>query len=617
MKNWKIGVRISAGFAAIILITALLGWFALDRVAVIQKNATVTATTSLPAVVALSQTPQRFYHILVLLDRHALSSDKQEMASLEAEVGALRAANTRDLEAYQSLPATEEQKAAYEKAKALRQEFWAGVEEFLPISRQGTEEGNKQAVDIMTHRLRPTADAFQEILEGLIASRQKQADTSMSDVVASGSSASHGVLIGIAMCILLAIPISLWIVRSVTLPLSKTVETLDRLATGDLTVWLDVDTGDEIGLMARALNKAVEKLNSTLLEVADNAINASSSSQEMAAASEAIASGAQQQAASLEETSASLEEITAAVRQSADNAHQASQLAAGSKDSALQGQEVVSNAITAMAEINAASAKISDIISTIDEIAFQTNLLAVNAAVEAARAGEEGRGFAVVASEVRSLAQRSAVAAKEIKGLIQDSLRKVEAGSQLVNRSGETLQGIVGSVKRVTDIVGEIAAASGEQSTGIEQVNTAMTQMDQVTQANSAQTEELSATAQSLAAQSARLLELVATFTLGKDGMNGRERRSLQASRENPGHAVGASLLQSAKKNLLHRTPRPIVAQPASPFAERGEKPARSSSPATTDPRAGNGRGVNGRQPALATATATHGTASDADFEEF
>ncbi len=285
-----------------------------------------------------------------------------------------------------------------------------------------------------------------------------------------------------AISLVLGVILSIFIARGFSVPLGQAVAVLERVADGDLTAALNVDTKDEVGRMAEALNRAVEKLNSTLQEVADSAANASSSSQQLAAAAETIASGAQEQAASLEETSASLEEITAAVRQSADNANQASQLAAGSKDSALQGQEVVSNAITAMSEINAASAKISDIISTIDEIAFQTNLLAVNAAVEAARAGEEGRGFAVVASEVRSLAQRSAVAAKEIKVLIQDSLRKVEAGSGLVNRSGETLQGIVGSVKRVTDIVGEIAAASGEQSTGIEQVNTAMTQMDQVTQ---------------------------------------------------------------------------------------------------------------------------------------
>ena len=344
-------------------------------------------------------------------------------------------------------------------------------------------------------------------------------------------------LISAVVGIFLAVSIA----RGFSLPLGQAVATLEKVAGGDLTVKLDVDSKDEVGRMAFALNDALEKLRSTLEEVTQGAMHAGSASQQLAAATQSIAGGAQEQAASLEETSASLEEITAAVRQSADNARQASQFASGSRDAAEQGQHVVSNAITAMGEINAASAKISEIISTIDEIAFQTNLLAVNAAVEAARAGEEGRGFAVVAAEVRSLAQRSAEAAKEIKGLIQDSLRKVARGTELVNKSGETLQGIVSSVKRVTDIVGEIAAAAGEQSTGIEQVSTAMTQMDQVTQSNSAQTEELSSTAESLSDQSQRLMDLVATFTLSKGGKD--IRSAAVARRSSPG--IGADLRKS------------------------------------------------------------------------
>jgi methyl-accepting chemotaxis protein len=290
----------------------------------------------------------------------------------------------------------------------------------------------------------------------------------------------------------------------------------DAIGEGDLASPLHLRDGDTDSILA-SLSRMQGALRSTIQEVTETATNASYTSQEIAAASESIATGAQKQAASLETTSASLEEITATMRQSADNARQASQIASSSRESAEKGQGAVTSAISAMEEINVASAKISDIISTIDEIAFQTNLLAVNAAVEAARAGEQGRGFAVVASEVRSLAQRSAGAAREIKTLIQDSLRKVERGSELVNRSGETLLSIVGSVKKVTDIVGEIAAAAEEQSIGVDQVNTAITQIDQVTQQNSAQTEELSSTAQVLSDQSARLLKLVSVFTFGQE----------------------------------------------------------------------------------------------------
>jgi methyl-accepting chemotaxis protein len=399
----------------------------------------------------------------------------------------------------------------------------------------------------------------------------------------------------------LGLILSFLIARGFAAPLGQAVVTLERVAEGDLTATLDVDTKDEVGRMAGALNRAVERLSSTMREVADSAANASCSSQQLAAASEAIASGAQQQAASLEETSASLEEITATVRQSADNAQQASQLASGSKDSALQGQEVVTKAITAMAEINAASARISDIISTIDEIAFQTNLLAVNAAVEAARAGDEGRGFAVVASEVRSLAQRSAVAAKEIKVLIQDSLRKVEAGSVLVNRSGETLQGIVGSVKRVTDIVTEIAAASGEQSVGIEQVNNAMTQMDQVTQSNSAQTEELSATAEALSEQAAHLAELMGTFTLGPTGRSQLDRAAF--------HPQVASRVNPAQQARHAQYSNSSTWQPA--------KGTRTNSATEQETQARGGKRPRVRQPALAIAVPSGSTVDDASFKEF
>jgi methyl-accepting chemotaxis protein len=326
------------------------------------------------------------------------------------------------------------------------------------------------------------------------------------------------VVIALALALLVLSIVAFVIVRTVSRPLAAVTAQINEIANGDgdLTKRLTVQRDDEVGKLASAFNAFVAHLQGIMLNVRRAADHSATASEQLSAAAGRLASGTQEQAASLEETAASLEEITGTVKQNADNAKQASQLAVGSRDTAEKGGEVVTSSVTAMAEITRSSKKIADIIVTIDEIAFQTNLLALNAAVEAARAGEQGRGFAVVAAEVRNLAQRSAAAAKEIKALIEDSVGKVEAGSQLVNRSGETLGEIVTSVKRVTDIIAEIAAASSEQSTGIDQVNKAVTEMDQVVQANAAQTDELLSTAQSMAAQAEELQALVAGFKLGE-----------------------------------------------------------------------------------------------------
>jgi methyl-accepting chemotaxis protein len=351
-----------------------------------------------------------------------------------------------------------------------------------------------------------------------------------------------------------------------------------------------VETGAKTG----DLRKMAESVNMLLESVSEIVSNVKGAAGEVLRGAEEISQGnldlskrTEQQSSSLEETASSMEEMTTTVKQNADNAGEANQLATAARDQAEKGGAVVGKAIGAMAKINEASKKISDIIGVIDEIAFQTNLLALNAAVEAARAGEQGRGFAVVATEVRSLAGRSATAAKEIKELIQDSVKKVEDGSTLVTQSGQTLDQIVTSVKKVSDIVAEIAAASREQSSGIEQVNQAVMQMDETTQQNAALVEQATAASQSMAEQARQLTTLMQRYN---------SRDSFQAA---------------------PRAARPRAAEPAATASVERRATARPWAAKTKPPARRNGGAVNeaGRLPEQPPKAAAEG--SDSDWLEF
>ncbi len=306
-----------------------------------------------------------------------------------------------------------------------------------------------------------------------------------------------------------------WLVASrIKQALDKAISASEQIAAGDLTVKIEIDSQDEAGQLLGSLKEMNEGLAKIVGEVRNGADSIATATEQISAGNADLSQRTEEQASALEETASSMEELTSTVKQNADNAQQANQLAISASGVAVKGGDVINKVVRTMESITDSSRKISDIIGVIDGIAFQTNILALNAAVEAARAGEQGRGFAVVAAEVRSLAQRSAAAAKEIKALIEDSVGKVQDGSRLVEEAGHTTQEIVTSIKRVTDIMAEISAASLEQSSGIEQVNTAITQMDDVTQQNAALVEQAAAAAESLEEQALQLVQVVTRFKL-------------------------------------------------------------------------------------------------------
>jgi len=382
-------------------------------------------------------------------------------------------------------------------------------------------------------------------------------------------------LAGLVFGLVMAAFVGWVLVRAIVRPLEKAVAVAGAVAQGDLTQTIDVTSHDETGRLLQALKDMNDSLVKIVSQVRTGTDNIATASSEIAAGNLDLSSRTEQQAGSLEETASSMEELTSTVKQNADNARQANALATSASEVAGKGGDVVAQVVQTMGAINASATRIVDIIGVIDGIAFQTNILALNAAVEAARAGEQGRGFAVVAGEVRSLAQRSAAAAKEIKLLIDDSVEKVHHGSELVDRAGSTMAEIVQSVNRVTDIMAEITAASQEQTAGIEQINGAVAQMDQVTTQNAALVEQASAAAASLQDEASALAHTVGAFKLN---VAGGVRAATSAAR--PTTTLPAVVAKAPVKSAAAAKPVKSAAQPK---AESAPAAAKSKKAETAD----------------------------------
>jgi methyl-accepting chemotaxis protein len=383
-------------------------------------------------------------------------------------------------------------------------------------------------------------------LDELVQAEKKLAQQSYEAAASSARAAMFLMIAVLVVAALASIAAALLMSRAIVRPLHVGIRTAQRIAGGDLGVDVQVRGSDETADLLRALADMTVNLRELVGEVASGARMVADTSAQIAQGNQDLSQRTEEQASTLEETASSMEELTSTVSLNAQNARQASQLAVGASDIARKGGDVVGQVVSTMTGISESSRKISDIIGVIDGIAFQTNILALNAAVEAARAGEQGRGFAVVAAEVRNLAQRSAAAAKEIKGLIGESVDKVDTGAKLVDAAGKTMHEIVSSVKKVSDLIAEIAAASEEQDAGIQQVNTAVTQMDQVVQQNASLVEEATAATESMKSQASALLHMVARFDLG----GGRAAAAVQAARPEPTPPAAP-------------VPRPIEVRPA------------------------------------------------------
>jgi methyl-accepting chemotaxis protein len=512
--NLKIGIRLGFSFGLVLLLMLVLGAVSITRLQTLERSLDGIVNQNNVKIRAVFEMRQEVMTIGQATRNMALLTDAD---AIESEAG--RIADDRDeynanAETLDHLTKTEDGKTVLAKIAAMRAATEPLTDKVVTLLQ---EKKHAEAGPILINEVMPNQRKWIGALDEMVRMQEKLADSA---VAQANQSYKFALIMTLALGVA-ALTIgagAAWAVtRSITVPLHAAVDVARRVANGDLTGHVRAATRDEAGQLMQALEEMTDSLVTIVARVRSGTDTIATASSEIAAGNQDLSSRTEQQASSLEETASSMEELTSTVKQNADNARQANSLAQSASDVALKGGEVVGKVVHTMGSINGSAKKIADIISVIDGIAFQTNILALNAAVEAARAGEQGRGFAVVAAEVRSLAQRSANAAKEIKVLIEDSVEKVEAGSKLVDQAGTTMGEIVASVKRVTDIIDEIASASAEQTSGIEQINQAIAQMDEVTQQNAALVEEAAAAAEALQEQAGNLAGVVNIFKLSGD----------------------------------------------------------------------------------------------------
>ena len=514
-SNVNIAKRLAIGFGivgALLLGSQLLSITMLSRVS---AGAAELAERRIPNVNATGVVLAEVNDIAVALRNMMLDADPADRQKQLAEIASSRSAALENLEHLRKTLVHPNALALLDRMVAAHDKYVHGQQELIKLIEAGDEQG---ARDYLKKNLRPTLGELKKAVSEQLAMQQEFAAKTGEAARATEQSTRLMMIVLALVSLAIAALVAWWNTRSITRPLARALEVANTVAAGDLTSRIEVTSRDETGLLLQALKTMNENLVRTVGTVRTGTDTIGTASAEVAAGSLDLSSRTEQQASSLEETASSLEELTSTVKQNADNARQANTLAEAASNVAERGGRVIGDVVGTMDRINASAGKIADIIGVIDGIAFQTNILALNAAVEAARAGEQGRGFAVVATEVRNLAQRSAAAAKEIKGLIGDSTEAVEAGSKLVNEAGATMTEIVESVRRVTDIMSEITAASGEQTAGIEQINEAVAQMDQVTQQNAALVEQAAAASASMQEQAGKLAEAVSVFRIDAHG---------------------------------------------------------------------------------------------------